>query len=156
MKTPTILILREFRQVCSSSKTLVDFENDQLVFDQLKELKKRTDLVKIRALIYAAANCSEGESKKALLEFVGVDLLLSYPVLTIRALDREKLVDQVGSSIVEAGPVELSGVSCATPECQEKRKKTFLGKRKVLETAKIRKIEEPVRNKLLSFLKSDS
>jgi hypothetical protein len=155
MKTPTILILKEFKTICDASRTYVDFENDQKVYDQLSELKKRPDLVKLRVLLHAANACTQDKSKASLIEFLGVDMIVKYPVLTIRALHNESLVDKLALPLMEAEPDELAGADCSTPECQGRRRQAFKEKRDVLERAKIRKSEEDVRSKLLAALKSD-
>lgn len=156
MKTPTILILREFRKVCDTSGTSIDFE-DQEVFDKLKELQKRLDfVVELRGLVFAAQKCTNGKSNLSLLEFLGVDVLLKQPKLLVRALNLEKANSDVLILIAKAEPDEIAGVDCSTVECQAKRKDAYKKKISALETAKIRKEEESVRQSLIAAIRSQT
>jgi hypothetical protein len=153
MKTPTILILQEFRKVCGTSGTGIDFDQDQDVFDKLKDLQKRPDVVKLRGLVFATQKCTQGKSNESLLEFLGVDILLSQPRLLVRALSLEKTESGVLVLIAKAEPDEFVGVECKTPECTSKRREAFQKKKSALESAEIRKTEEYVRQNLLTAIR---
>ncbi len=155
VKTPTILILREFRKVCGTSGTNIDFDQDQEVFDKLKEVLKRLDMViETRGLIYAAKNCTQGKSRDSVVEFLGVDMLLKQPRQLIRALTLEKVEPDTLVLIAKAEPDEIAGVECTTPECTAKRQDAFQKKKTAIESAKVRKSEEPVQSNLLAAIRS--
>lgn len=152
VRTRTVLILRDFRKVCAGHKTLLAFDKDQEIFDNLNDVKKRPDITVLRGLVHALSNCVEGKSKESLIEFLGVDMLTSAPLLVVRALYREKTADGLLSSIASAEPDEIAGVDCSAPECQEKRREAFSKKKSALEKIRVRKEEETVRSRLLASL----
>jgi len=155
VKTPTILILREFRKVCGTSGTKIDFDQDQEVFDKLKEILKRLDmLIETRGLVYAAKNCTDGKSRDSLVEFLGVDMLLKQPRQLIRALLLEKADNDLIVTIAKADPDEIAGLDCSTDECKAKRKDAFQKKNTALENLKVRKEEDSVRQNLLSAVRA--
>ncbi|HEX4924639.1 MAG TPA: hypothetical protein VFV50_11155 [Bdellovibrionales bacterium] len=152
VRTRTVLILRDFRKVCSGNKTLLAFDQDQEIFDMLNDVKKRPDITVLRGLVHALSNCTEGKSRDSLVEFLGVDILTTSPLLLVRALYREKAGDDLTSSLARAEPDEIAGVDCSAPECQQKRKDAFTKKKSALEKIRVRKDEEPVRARLMAAL----
>jgi hypothetical protein len=152
MKTPTILILEEFKTVCNSSGTKIDFERDQSIFDQLTDLKKRGDLLKIRALLFAAVHCADPKSISSLMEYLGVEILDTYPVMLIRTLHQEKLADLLVTHLVRAEPNEVSGINCTSSKCKDLRENAFRQKHLAIEGARLRHNEEPIRQQFLNSL----
>jgi hypothetical protein len=144
-KSPTEKNLKIFKKSCTT-ESQPKFAGGT-AGELARQAIKKASLAKIRALVFAEANCSDGAARESLLSLLGNEILLNQTPFFIEAVAVEKSKD--AGMMLKLSAKDVEGVECETNQCREQAKEYFAKKTNAIKLAKIKKTLEPVRQELL-------
>ncbi len=154
VEIPTEEKLKDLKKFCTRSNNHIDFDGNSQALELVDKVLNNPNPIVLRALVYAAINCTDGASSEYIHGQLGNELLIKEASLLIQAIQDEDAIDRL-KSIVELENNDWFAVECKDEKCKKERKAYFSKKRSALTAAKVPAKYTSTRERLLRNLKSD-